>query len=88
MACDRPTGEQVNFAFALCGSAGPISFGATPNPAFRSQLPLSSLVPHQPWCFTQHQAHRWGEWRLKAWMLASQMLLIPLSGWSQTPPPA
>lgn len=25
---------------------------------------------------------------MKAWMLASQMLLIPLSGWSQTPPPA
>ncbi|MFQ1729307.1 lytic transglycosylase domain-containing protein [Aeromonas veronii] len=25
---------------------------------------------------------------MKAWMLAGHMLLIPLSGWSQTPPPA
>lgn len=25
---------------------------------------------------------------MKAWMLAGPMLLIPLSGWSQTPPPA
>ncbi|MGL5708957.1 MAG: lytic transglycosylase domain-containing protein, partial [Aeromonas sp.] len=25
---------------------------------------------------------------MKTWMLAGQMVLIPLSGWSQTPPPA